>query len=105
MAHIDELHAQLTEMKQNAGKSNNDCVQLMTIHASKGLEFNTVFLIGAYDGALPSGRDDADLEEERRLLYVAITRAKQRLYISYPTHTGDNADSNKVSRFLAEAFQ
>ena len=77
----------------------------MTIHTSKGLEFNTVFLIGAYDGALPSGRDDADLEEERRLLYVAITRAKQRLYISYPTHTGDNADSNKVSRFLAEAFQ
>ena len=104
LAHLDELQDQLAQMQQAAIKTHNDCVQLMTIHASKGLEFKTVFLLGCYDGALPSSRDDADLEEERRLLYVAITRAKKRLYISYPAHTANSTEENKVSRFLQEAF-
>ena len=60
----------------------------------------SVFLTGCYDGALPSNRDGVDQEEERRLLYVAVTRAKKHLYISYPTHSENSTDENKASRFL-----
>ncbi|MBQ4343083.1 MAG: UvrD-helicase domain-containing protein [Erysipelotrichaceae bacterium] len=63
-------------------------VQLMTVHASKGLEFDTVFLCGMNDGVFPSERSMQDglkgLEEERRLAYVAMTRAKRKLYITEP---------------------
>ncbi len=64
---------------------DSDTVVLMTVHAAKGLEFPTVFLAGMEDGIFPSTRDDegGDISEERRLAYVAITRAKERLYISY----------------------
>ena len=98
------MQEQVKQIQANAAKHNNDCVQLMTIHASKGLEFNTVFLLGCYDGALPSNRDGADPGEERRLLYVAVTRAKKKLYISYPAHSENSTDENKASRFLREAF-
>ncbi len=60
---------------------------LSTIHSAKGLEFDTVFVIQALDGVLPSGyalKDPEEIEEELRLLYVAITRAEQNLFISYP---------------------
>ena len=63
-----------------------DAVVLMTVHAAKGLEFPVVFLAGMEDGIFPSEQDresDAEMSEERRLAYVAITRAKERLYISY----------------------
>ena len=103
ISYLDNLQEQITAMKDVAAK-NTDCLQLMTIHASKGLEFSTVFLIGCYDGCLPSIRDDVDFEEERRLLYVAVTRAKKRLYISYPRMTEQNDSPNEVSRFLRDAF-
>ena len=59
-------------------------VKLMTVHASKGLEFDVVFLIGLDEGIFPHSKnnDDDKLEEERRLMYVAITRARARLYLS-----------------------
>ena len=59
-------------------------VKLMTIHASKGLEFDTVFITGLEEGLFPSSQssDDGDIEEERRLCYVALTRAKRRLYLT-----------------------
>lgn len=71
-------------------------VNLMTIHLAKGLEFDTVFVAGAAEGVLPHERSYGalhDLEEERRLMYVAMTRAKKRLFISY---------SRLPSRFLYE---
>ncbi|MBQ7554339.1 MAG: ATP-dependent helicase [Bacteroidaceae bacterium] len=104
MTKLYALQEQVKQIQANAAKHHNDCVQLMTIHASKGLEFNTVFLLGCYDGALPSTRDGIDLEEERRLMYVAVTRAKKNLYISYPTNSNNSTDENKASRFLQEAF-
>ena len=64
----------------------NGCVNLMTLHAAKGLEFPNVFLCGLEEGLFPSGQssyDDDKLEEERRLCYVGVTRAKKRLYLSY----------------------
>lgn len=65
--------------------SSEDGVNLMTIHAAKGLEFNTVFLVGMEEGLFPNARSlesDEDIEEERRLCYVAVTRAEENLFIS-----------------------
>ncbi len=61
-------------------------VNLMTIHLAKGLEFDSVFIAGVAEGLLPHGRsldDEASLEEERRLMYVAMTRARKKLYLSF----------------------
>lgn len=82
-------------------------VTLMTLHTAKGLEFNTVFLTGLEDGVFPHMRalnDPAELEEERRLAYVGITRARQRLYLSRSqVRTAWGAPQyNPASRFLAE---
>jgi DNA helicase-2/ATP-dependent DNA helicase PcrA len=63
-----------------------DCVQLMTLHSAKGLEFKLVFLVGLEEGLFPSQQSTDDiirLEEERRLCYVGITRAMQQLYITH----------------------
>ena len=83
-----------------------DSVTLMTIHSAKGLEYETVFITGLEDGLFPSLRDEenADIEEERRLFYVAITRAKKSLYI---THANDRMrfgmhEMKMKSRFLNE---
>jgi DNA helicase-2/ATP-dependent DNA helicase PcrA len=78
-------HAAL-ESGGNQSEPATDCVQLMTLHAAKGLEFDLVFLVGLEEGLFPSLQsmeDLARLEEERRLCYVGITRAKQRLVLSY----------------------
>ncbi|MBS0236430.1 MAG: UvrD-helicase domain-containing protein [Proteobacteria bacterium] len=71
--------------------NNTNRVSIMTMHAAKGLEFRTVFLVGWEEGIFPSQRalqenGDAALEEERRLAYVGITRAKERLYITHALH-------------------
>ncbi len=77
-------HASL-EAGDNQAEAGQDALQLMTIHAAKGLEFDAVFLTGLEEGLFPNERALADpdgLEEERRLMYVAITRARQRLHLS-----------------------
>ncbi|MCK9510486.1 MAG: UvrD-helicase domain-containing protein [Pigmentiphaga sp.] len=78
-------HAAL-EAGDNQAADGQDAVQLMTIHAAKGLEFEAVFITGLEEGLFPhenSAVDPAGLEEERRLMYVAITRARERLYLGY----------------------
>ncbi|MGZ5848213.1 MAG: 3'-5' exonuclease, partial [Ramlibacter sp.] len=78
-------HAAL-ESGDNQAQAGQDAVQLMTVHSAKGLEFDCVFVSGLEEGLFPSERSMADyegLEEERRLMYVAITRARKRLYLSY----------------------
>jgi len=78
-------HAAL-EAGDNQAQEGQDAVQLMTVHASKGLEFDCVFISGLEEGLFPhenSMNDHDGLEEERRLMYVAITRARQRLYLSH----------------------
>ena len=78
-------HAAL-EAGDNQAQAGQDAVQLMTVHAAKGLEFDCVFITGLEEGLFPhenSASDRAGLEEERRLMYVAITRARKRLYLSH----------------------
>ena len=87
MAPLDAFlsHASL-EAGESAGNQSDDCVQLMTLHSAKGLEFPTVFLCGVEEGLFPhkmSINEPGRLEEERRLCYVGITRARQRLYITH----------------------
>jgi DNA helicase-2/ATP-dependent DNA helicase PcrA len=78
-------HAAL-EAGDNQAQAGQDAVQLMTVHASKGLEFDAVFIGGLEEGLFPHDNAASDrdgLEEERRLMYVAITRARKRLYLSH----------------------
>ncbi|KVC88622.1 DNA helicase II [Burkholderia ubonensis] len=78
-------HASL-EAGDNQAQAGQDAVQLMTVHAAKGLEFAAVFITGLEEGLFPhenSVLESDGLEEERRLMYVAITRAKERLYLSF----------------------
>ena len=84
-----------------------DCVVLMTMHSSKGLEFPVVFLPGMEDGIFPSVRvlyDPVELEEERRLAYVAITRAKKKLYLTHAATrmVFGTTNRNRLSRFAEE---
>ncbi|WP_209125426.1 ATP-dependent helicase [Alkalihalobacillus sp. BA299] len=93
LEYVDHIIHKHKEITANKNKIAGDAIQLMTIHRSKGLEFNHVYIIGAVDGGLPhdyaldSWRDgnDEPMEEERRLMYVAMTRAKEALYISVPS--------------------
>ena len=78
-------HAAL-ESGDNQAQAGQDAVQLMTVHAAKGLEFDAVFITGLEEGLFPHENSMSDLdglEEERRLMYVAITRARKRLYLSH----------------------
>ena len=108
MSPLDEFlsHAAL-EAGEGQADAWEDCAQLMTMHSAKGLEFPLVFLCGMEDGLFPHQRsisDPSGLEEERRLCYVGITRAKQTLYMTYAEqrrlHGMDNF--SRPSRFIAE---
>jgi DNA helicase-2/ATP-dependent DNA helicase PcrA len=83
----------------------NNCIKLMTLHSSKGLEFKYVFIISALDGIIPNDRSIAEdmLEEERRLMYVGITRAKEQVYITASPFFGYSASYITISRFVKEA--
>jgi DNA helicase-2/ATP-dependent DNA helicase PcrA len=85
--------------------SKSGLVHLMTLHSAKGLEFDTVFIAGMEEGLFPHSRamlDPGELEEERRLCYVGITRAKKRIYLLWATtrHIFGSTRVNVASRFL-----
>ncbi len=98
-------HAVL-ETGEGQGHAFDDCVQLMSLHLAKGLEFDTVFLCGLEEGLFPHQSSIAEgrLEEERRLCYVGMTRARKRLYLSHceTRYRYGSHDSNKPSRFIGE---
>lgn len=101
---LDEvaLYTDLDNLDRDA-----DCVTMMTIHSAKGLEFPVVFLVGAEEGIFPGTRaigEHEEMEEERRLCYVAITRAMKRLYITCATQRMlfGHTSSNRISRFVEE---
>ena len=99
-------HASL-EAGDNQAQAGQDAVQLMTVHSAKGLEFISVFITGLEEGLFPhenSINEQHGLEEERRLMYVAITRAKERLYLSHTQSRmlHGQVRYNMPSRFLEE---
>ena len=99
-------HAAL-EAGEGQGESWEDCVQLMTLHSAKGLEFPLVFLVGLEDGLFPSQKSTEEpgrLEEERRLAYVGITRARTRLVLTYAESRRLHGQEMyaRPSRFLRE---
>ena len=113
-ATIDDFLQSITLMR-DADSMNDDenFVTLITVHTAKGLEFNSVFIVGLNDGLFPLSRainsdDPNELEEERRLMYVAVTRAKKRLILSRSKTKFDfqTKQSNyaTISRFLTEMF-
>jgi DNA helicase-2/ATP-dependent DNA helicase PcrA len=108
---LSPLQAFLTHASLEAGDTqaaeNEDSIQLMTLHSAKGLEFPLVFLVGMEEGLFPhkmSLEEPGRLEEERRLAYVGITRAMQKLVISYAEtrRLYGSETYNKVSRFVRE---
>ena len=89
------------------GADDTEKVTLMTMHAAKGLEFKAVFLVGMEEGLFPHSMtlmDPYELEEERRLCYVGITRAKEKLYLTYARRRlyFGMRTQNMISRFLSE---
>ena len=102
-------HASL-EAGENQAAAGADALQLMTVHSAKGLEFHTVFISGLEEGLFPhenSLNEEGGLEEERRLMYVAMTRARRRLYLSHTQTRMLHGQTryNVASRFLDEVPQ
>jgi len=92
---------------QDELKDNTNAVRLMTVHAAKGLEFSHVFIVGLEDGLFPYERDestDADKEEERRLMYVALTRAQKKVFLSYAAYRTVFGSKNATlpSQFISD---
>lgn len=99
--HIEKYTVELKKMSEKR-KNNPDAITIATLHSAKGLEYNTVFLPDVNEGVMPYKKAvlDKDIEEERRLFYVGMTRAKQNLYIySTKSMKDKNAD---ISRFVEE---
>jgi DNA helicase-2/ATP-dependent DNA helicase PcrA len=99
-------HAALEAGEHQAGEGD-DALQLMTVHSAKGLEFNVVFICGLEEGLFPHENslvEDKGLEEERRLMYVAVTRARQRLYLCHAQTRMLHGQTryNLPSRFIDE---
>ena len=99
-------HAALEAGEHQAGEGV-DALQLMTVHSAKGLEFHTVFVSGLEEGLFPHEQslvEDGGLEEERRLMYVALTRARRRLYLSFSQNRMLHGQTryNIASRFVQE---
>ncbi|MGJ8653541.1 MAG: ATP-dependent helicase [Opitutaceae bacterium] len=104
---MEELLAQLvllaSESNERSPEEQQNCLRLTTIHQAKGLEFPVVFVMGLADGLFPLKRtiDDGNMEEERRLFYVAVTRAMEELYLTYPML---NSQGNSVMRLNPSRF-
>ncbi|MCL2555538.1 MAG: UvrD-helicase domain-containing protein [Firmicutes bacterium] len=104
---LDEYVQQIMLYSDLDADKTSDSVTIATIHSAKGLEFDAVFIIGLEEGILPSSRsidDESAVEEERRLMYVAITRARKRLFLSYvkSRFMYGKYNSAPISRFLKE---
>ena len=102
---IANIHKQYSAMARLIKNKTTDYIRIMSIHSSKGLEFDTVFVIGAAEGILPDlSHENTDLDEEANLAYVAVTRAKENLFISYARHNNKSKEEIQVSRYFARFF-
>lgn len=101
---MDELKNQKKKTYAKSGEKERNGVILSTMHSAKGLEFQAVFMIGTVEGVVPHAKSNGpdELEEERRLFYVGMTRAKEHLYIYIPEHKYEG--KTQESRFIGEIF-
>ena len=104
---LDEFLTDASLMSSADEASTKNSVTLMTLHAAKGLEFPVVFIVGMEEGLFPNARcieDEAELEEERRLAYVGMTRAMRKLFLTYAAsrYSFGSRNYNMPSRFLME---
>jgi DNA helicase-2/ATP-dependent DNA helicase PcrA len=103
---LEEFLQQISLYTEQDGLSDESLITLMTLHNAKGLEYDTVFIVGCEDGAFPHMRalEEGAEEEERRLCYVGITRARQRLYMTWTRERRlfGRAERNLPSRFVDE---
>jgi DNA helicase-2/ATP-dependent DNA helicase PcrA len=104
---LEDFLADASLMSSADEATDRKAVTLMTMHAAKGLEFPVVFVVGMEEGLFPGSRaydNEADLEEERRLAYVAMTRAMRRLFLTYALSrfSFGSRNYNMPSRFLTE---
>lgn len=114
-ATLDDFLQSITLMRDIDSMSDEDnFVSLLTVHSAKGLEFDTVFIVGLNDGLFPLSRainspDPNDLAEERRLMYVAVTRAKNKLFLTRSkvkfNFESKRTEYTMISRFLTEMFE
>ena len=108
-ARASDLAAQLALLTHADRDDPGNALRLMTLHSAKGLEFRFVYIVGVEDGTLPhaGALDEGRLDEERRLFYVGITRAKERLCLAYAARSRRYGEivANEPSRFLAELPQ
>lgn len=101
--HLLLLRRVVQKMNKLTADPNADYLRLLSIHTSKGTEIHIVFLVGATEGILPDlAHENVNIDEENRLAYVATTRAKERIYISYPQK--GMKDNNEPSRFFGKYF-
>ena len=105
-SNLEDFLSEAVLMSSSDEESAKNSVTLMTLHAAKGLEFPVVFIVGMEEGLFPSIRDDneAEIEEERRLAYVGMTRAREKLYLSFASsrYSMGQKSYNMPSRFLTE---
>lgn len=101
-ATIQDFANELDERQRSQHEPVRESVTLSTIHAAKGLEYQSVFILGATEGYLPISyaKTEVDIIEEQRLFYVAITRAKDSLVITWPQRDSESGRENSASRFL-----
>lgn len=95
------LSTEARQQEGEEGEQSQERVTISTIHAAKGLEWPVVFVPAVYNGIIPHSRAE-DSDEERRLLYVAMTRAQALLYLSYPLEQSRSGETTNVSSFLPE---
>jgi len=102
--HYKEIDRFVNAMVLGGGElTEGEGVNLLTVHASKGLEFDEVYVVDLVDGRFPNTKMMSSIEEERRLFYVAVTRAKDALYLSFARYDKAKKVDYKPSQFLIEA--
>ena len=102
--HINGVRRQVKQMQRLVANPNADYLRLMSIHTAKGSECSTVFVVGASEGILPDlSHETVNIDEENRLAYVAVTRAKDKLFVTYPK-TAPNGSTVAPSRFFKQFF-
>ena len=106
LIHVRKMEKQMAAMAKLAAKPNSNYLSMESIHSAKGLEYRYVFLCGCADGIIPdTSHEEINLTEERNLSYTAITRGRERIYISYASRSERSREPQKPSRFFERYFQ